>query len=429
MEKEQVAGHSVTPAPQELEQQPQNQNGVVEEQQQQPSKWKPKRGKRKKKTAAIEPHLYLPLAPPDKLSGHEFYEKTLRNPKYIVAPMVEASELPWRMLSRHYQAELCYTPMFHSKQFATVAAYRRINFSTCPEDRPLIVQFCGNEPAVLLQAALHVQDSCDAVDLNFGCPQNIAKRGNYGAFLLENWPLMEAMVSILHKNLSVPVTCKIRLLPSLEDTIEMAKRLEAAGCQMLCVHGRTKENKGRTATPADWDAIRTIKEALSIPVVANGSISVFDDIERCLAATGARGVMSAYANLLHPALFTGRPRDDSTSFEAALLYLDLCEKYPTSAKIMKGHLHKLLKNGWNTYGDLRSILNDGKTCRTPQQLRTLVLTLRKRFEDGAEPVLDETVATTKKVEGEEEEDTADIFQSGIFHEEEDDEEYEDEERT
>ena len=81
--------------------------------------------------------------------------------------------------------------------------------------RPLIVQFCGNDPATVLAAAKLVEGRCDAVDLNLGCPQGIAKKGNYGAFLADDLPRVVEIVSTLHKNLAVPVCCKIRkLLPS-----------------------------------------------------------------------------------------------------------------------------------------------------------------------------------------------------------------------
>ena len=116
---------------------------------------------------------------------------SMGSPRHILAPMVGQSELAFRLLCRKHGTTLCYTPMFISGVFARSKSYRKRMWQTCKADRPLLVQFCGNEPETLVRAALKVQDDCDGVDLNLGCPQAVAKRGNYGAWLMErkNWPV------------------------------------------------------------------------------------------------------------------------------------------------------------------------------------------------------------------------------------------------
>lgn len=108
------------------------------------------------------------------------------SPRWLAcAPMVDQSELSFRMLCRRHGANVCYTPMLHSALTVKDKNYLRNNFSTCQGDRPLVVQFNGNDPDTLLEACKRVEDKCDAVDINFGCPQGIAKKGQYGSFLLE----------------------------------------------------------------------------------------------------------------------------------------------------------------------------------------------------------------------------------------------------
>ncbi|KAL5063998.1 hypothetical protein RYX36_025735 [Vicia faba] len=86
--------------------------------------------------------------------------------------------------------------------------------------------------------------------ISYRCPQRIAKRGNYGAFLMDNLPLVKSLVEKLALNLQIPVSCKIRLFPKLDDTLKYGRMLEEAGCFLLAVHGRTGVNFKQTGKPS-----------------------------------------------------------------------------------------------------------------------------------------------------------------------------------
>ncbi|RKP09959.1 dihydrouridine synthase-domain-containing protein [Thamnocephalis sphaerospora] len=321
---------------------------------------------------------------PAKLSGYEFWRTALKGARYVAAPMVDQSELAFRKLNRRYGAELCYTPMFHARLFGESKAYREEQWQSDEADRPLVVQFCGNNPEEVLRAALLVQDKCDAVDLNIGCPQHIARRGHYGSFLQDEWELLEKIVSLLHKQLSVPVTCKIRVFPDPERTVAYAKMLERAGAQLLTVHGRTREMKGHKTGLADWTQIRRVKEAVSIPVFANGNILRYEDVAACIEATGVDGVMSAEGLLYNPALFSGKqPR----VWEMAEEYLNICHDTPTKPCYIRPHLFKLLRPCLNNHTDLRERLTQ---ARTVADFAEMVSELKKRLmqEEESDTVVD-----------------------------------------
>ncbi|EKX41444.1 hypothetical protein GUITHDRAFT_158205 [Guillardia theta CCMP2712] len=229
----------------------------------------------------------------------------LGNPRWIMAPMVDQSELAFRMMGRKYNCDLCYTPMLHSRMFVNNAHYRKDYLQSFEKDRPLIVQFCANNPNTLLQAAKYVEDSCDAVDLNLGCPQEIARRGRYGSFLMEDWDRIHDLVLTMKQSLKVPIWAKIRLFPEISQTIEYAKMIEAAGASAIAIHGRTRKQKGNNPGPANLDSIREVAKHLRVPVIANGNIRTFEEAQECLRKTECHAVMSACGLLVTPNLFSG----------------------------------------------------------------------------------------------------------------------------
>lgn len=331
-----------------------------------------------------------------KMLGRELFE-SIGSPTKIVAPMVDQSELAWRILSRRYGATLAYTPMFHAKLFATSEKYRRdmwCNMDGNPEvDRPLVVQFCANDPEYLLQAAKLVQDKCDAVDLNLGCPQGIARKGRYGSFLMEDWDLIHKLIRKLHDNLDVPVTAKIRVFPEREKTLEYAKMVLDAGAQFLTVHGRLREQKGQKTGLADWDIIKYLRENLPAETVffGNGNVLYPEDIARGMDHIKCDAIMSAEGNLYNPGIFNTHessekdkafPRVDKVARE----YFEIVRKYKESQAsriAMKSHMFKILRPLLPNHTDIRAALAS-LNAKTP-------------FEDWEEKVIRPVESTVEAI--------------------------------
>eukprot|EP00581_Thalassiosira_minuscula_P019469 CAMPEP_0183718586 /NCGR_PEP_ID=MMETSP0737-20130205/11812_1 /TAXON_ID=385413 /ORGANISM="Thalassiosira miniscula, Strain CCMP1093" /LENGTH=394 /DNA_ID=CAMNT_0025948175 /DNA_START=37 /DNA_END=1218 /DNA_ORIENTATION=+ len=303
----------------------------------------------------------------------------LRGKALAVAPMVEQSDLPFRLLCREYGANLCYTPMINARYFVQNSSYRRkmFNFdngSAGGRDRPLIAQLCANNKEILLQGAKLLECHVDAVDLNCGCPTKVAKRGRFGAYLLESGEYLVSIVKHLAENLSIPVTVKVRLLPhqDINKSLDLYRKLVDAGAALLTVHGRTRYNKGENTSRADWDAIRKVVKSVGdrVPVIANGSISSLDDACACLTATGADGVMSSEAILEYPALYLEAHtaavkfrRTGPGRLQIAREYLARCREFPpeeggggTKLQCIKRHLQVFCHEEWKDQPTLHDAL-------------------------------------------------------------------------
>lgn len=303
---------------------------------------------------------------PTQLKGRELYEK-LGKPTKILAPMVDGSELAWRIISRRYGAQLCYSPMLHSRLFAENQSFRDGMMNELDGkpglDRPLIVQFCANNPETLLSAAKHLVGRCDAVDINFGCPQGIAKKGHYGAFLMEEWDIVYNLIHKLHTELEIPVTAKIRVYDDWDKSLEYARMCLRAGAQFLTVHGRTREMRGQKTGLADWKLIKYIRDNLPKDTVffTNGNILYQDDIERCIKETGCDGVMSAEGNLSNPGVFWTENDDIDKRFprvdKFVREYFEIVKSvghHTQSQRCFKSHLFKCLQQFLSKHTDIRA---------------------------------------------------------------------------
>lgn len=288
--------------------------------------------------------------------------KNVPRPWKILAPMVSFSEEAFRILVRRYGVDVCYTEMVNCKVFNQNKADPRKNrwYTTNDNDRPLVIQICGNDPSEMLATCLQIQQYCDAIDINLGCPQNIAKKGNYGSYLMDDFEKVKNIISTLAEQLTVPIFCKIRVFESIEKTITYAKMIEKSGCSLLAVHGRTREQKGQNTGYVSFDHIRAVKNALSIPVVSNGGVLTHRDIKNAVEITGCDGIMIGEPILFIPSIFVDIEKPCINIFKE---YLTIVNNNIHSAtnKHIKGHAFKILKPLLNHNPKLQA---DIDRCRT-----------------------------------------------------------------
>ncbi len=216
---------------------------------------------------------------------------TLDNP-VILAPMSGVTDLPFRRLAKRFGAGLVVSEMIASQ--ALIHANRRtLSMSRGAEEMaPLSIQLAGCEPGVMAEAAKLARDRGAAiVDLNFGCPAKKVVNDMAGSALMRDESKAARIFTAVVDAVEVPVTVKMRT--GWDDDSRNAPRLariaEDCGIKLLTVHGRTR--KQRYAGHADWDFIGEVKDAVSVPVVANGDVTDCAAASEILRCSGADGVM------------------------------------------------------------------------------------------------------------------------------------------
>lgn len=237
-------------------------------------------------------------------------------PIIALAPMADYTDQPFCKLCREVESKKYKVKSDERfvifREMVSAEAIVRENKKTlrmCEFDemeRPLVLQLFGADPKTIEQAAKILVERFrpDGIDINMGCPvPKITKKGHAGADLMKDHDRAVAIVKALkNANLGIPVSVKTRLGWSKEDEIlEFAPKLEAAGVDAITIHGRTTV-QGYSGK-ANWEMVRKIKTKMKIPVIANGDIKTAEDVERCLEATGADGVMIGRGALGSPWIF------------------------------------------------------------------------------------------------------------------------------
>lgn len=223
---------------------------------------------------------------------------------FVLAPMAGVTDLPFRRLCKEQGAGLICMEMVSAKAISFHNKNTEALMEIDPVEHPISLQLFGSEPGLMGEVAKSIEERpFDILDINMGCPVPKVVNNGEGSALLKNPRLIADIVKSVSQAIKKPVTVKVRIGFEKEkvDIVDIARRVEDAGAAAIAVHGRTREQY--YSGKADWDAIRRVKEAVSIPVIGNGDVDSPKKAEDMLRETGCDGVMVGRAVRGNPWIF------------------------------------------------------------------------------------------------------------------------------
>ena len=258
----------------------------------------------------------------------------------FLAPMAGVTDTAYRIIAHDMGCPLCYAEMVSSQGIHFKNERTLSMLQSEPAERPLAMQIFAASPEMAAEAAAYVEElgTADILDFNMGCPAPKIVKNGEGSALMRDPERATAILTAIRKAVKMPLSVKMRIGwdESSINVVDLAKRAEAAGVDAITVHGRTREQFYRGH--ADWEKIGEVRRAVSIPVIANGDVRTYDDLDRIREVTGCEAVMVGRAAQGNPWIFrqlthylrTGERLPGPTMRERAeviVRHLDLLLKY------------------------------------------------------------------------------------------------------
>ena len=285
-------------------------------------------------------------------------------PLVVLAPLAGYTDLPFRKVVKNFGVDLTVSEMISSNALAYNSKKTYHMIKKADNEDPYIVQLSGNNPDIVRLAVekLNEIDGIDGIDLNCGCPAPKVFSHGSGSNLLGDLPRLQEILSTIKKYSNKQyTTAKVRIGIDEKIPVDIAKAVEDCGVDMIAVHGRTK--KGAYKAPVDYDAIKAIKESVSIPVIANGDITDYAKSQKVLEYTGADGVMIGRGAIGKPWIFhqiaTGET-DVSNELKKKIIlehFENMIIHYEEYGVVMfRKHLHTYSK-GYESANEFRQKIN------------------------------------------------------------------------